>query len=223
MYMGRMRLAETSAKRAPKAGGKLRPNLGRKGIETRARILRVTKDLLETISPFDLTVAAIGKAANSVPGTFYVYFKDVADVFYALSVEASEDFDAMLNRHHEWFKDKASFLQDSHAFVTEFCETWDRHKHVLHYLILEADRGNSRFQELRTVTAVPVIKLFARVLRANQAELSKIDAQAEAVVLYCAVERLAASPSHFPADRPGPPQQELFHALARVIARHLGA
>lgn len=205
----------------PKAGGKLRPNLGRKGTETRARLLRATRDLLETTSPFDITVAAIVKSAKSVPGTLYVYFKDVADVFYTLSVEASEDFAKMLNRHSEWFNDKNSFYDDSYEFVTEFCNTWEQHRHVLHYLILEANRGNARFQELRTFSALPVIKLFARVIRTGQPSMSKVDAQAEAVVLYSAVERVAASPTDFPSDRPGPPQHELINALARVIARHL--
>lgn len=222
MYSGLVHSIQTSAARPSEPGGKPRPPLGRKGAETRARLLRATKDLLETTSPFDITVAAIVKATKSVPGTLYVYFKDVADVIYALSVEASEDFAKMLDRHGEWFNHKDMFLEDSYAFATEFCETWDRHKHVLHYQVLEADRGNRRFQELRTASALPVIKLFARVLRAEQPSMEKTDAQAEAVVLYCAVERVAATPSDFPADRPGPPQQELIKALARIIARHLG-
>ena len=46
-------------------------SLGRKGLETRARLLRATRDLLQTLSPLHLTVAAIAKAANTVQGTFY--------------------------------------------------------------------------------------------------------------------------------------------------------
>jgi hypothetical protein len=48
---------------------KARPSLTRKELATRARLLRVTPELLKTTSPFDLTVAAIAKAAKTVPGT----------------------------------------------------------------------------------------------------------------------------------------------------------
>ena len=96
--------------------------LGRKGAETRARLLAATRTLLETVSPFNLTVAAIAKAARTAPATLYVYFNDVQDVFYALSVEACQDFEAMTCNHPEWFTDPARIDADG-----EVCDQADCH------------------------------------------------------------------------------------------------
>lgn len=201
---------------------KVRANLGRKGAETRARLLQTTRQLLKTTSPFDLTVAAIAKAANTAPGTLYVYFRDVPDLFYELSIEATNDFARTPEEHFDWFGDPSRRLEDTYAFVTEFCMVWERHSHVLHYRNLEADRGNLRYQALRTASALPAIKQLSRALRVGNPEMTKNDAQADAVVLYGAVERVAASPSNFPSDRPGPSYENMIKALVRIISGHLG-
>lgn len=203
--------------------GRGRTTLGRKGIETRARLLRATRELLETVSPFNLTVAAIAKAAKTVPGTLYVYFDDVSAVFYELSVEASEDFRLMIEANSEWFSEPARVEADARAFVTEFNRVWDHHSHVLHYRNMESDRGNSRFMDLRIVSSATIINRLAAALMSVRPELKKVQARAEAVVLYSAVERIAGSRTSFPADRPGPPEAEITEAQVRIIARQLGA
>lgn len=201
---------------------KAAPVRGRKGTETRARLLAATRELLKTTSPFNLTVAAIAKAANTAPATLYVYFEDVQDVFYALSVDACRDFEEMTRNHTEWFDDLGRIESDAQQFVDEFNKVWDQHSHVLLYRNLESDRGNTRFQELRTTNALPIIdRLSVAAANANP-ELSKREAYAEAIVLYCSVERLAATQHQIPADRPRLPPEELSRAQARVIARHFG-
>ena len=54
--------------------------LGRKGMETRKRMMEAARRLLATRSPFDLTALLITREAKSAPATFYVYFDDVQDV-----------------------------------------------------------------------------------------------------------------------------------------------
>jgi len=203
--------------------GRGRATLGRKGIETRARLLRATRELLETVSPFNLTVAAIAKAAKTVPGTLYVYFDDVPAVFYELSAEASEDFQAMLESHGDWFTDPARVEDDARSFVAEYNRVWDRHSHVLHYRNMEADRGNERFLVLRMASAAPIINRLTNAIHAARPGQAKVQARAEAVVLYSAVERIAGTRVSFPSDRPGPPEAELTEAQVRIIARHLAA
>lgn len=202
--------------------GRGRANLGRKGIETRARLLRATRELLETVSPFNLTVAAIAKAAKTVPGTLYVYFDDVSSVFYELSVEASEDFQSMLEANAQWFTDRSQYVADARRFVAEFNRVWDAHAHVLHYRNMEADRGNERFMLLRLASSVPAINRLTDAIFSARPRLTKVQARAEAVVLYSAVERISASLMSLPADRPGPPTNELVDAQVRIIAAQLG-
>lgn len=198
-------------------------NLGRKGAETRARLLTATRGLLETISPFNLTVAAIAKAAKTAPATLYVYFDDVQDVFYALNVEAWEDFEAMTRNHPEWFADAARIDADAQQFVDEFNSVWDRHSHALQYRNLESDRGNTRFQELRTANALPLIDRLATAVKGARPGASTREAYADAVVLFSAVERLAATRHQFPSYRPQIPSEDLRTAQARVIASYLGS
>lgn len=195
--------------------------LGRKGIETRARLLEKTRELLEHVSPFNLTVAAITKAARTAAATFYVYFNDVQDVFYALSLDANREFEEMAGGHREWFAEPCNFVSDAQQFVDEFNAIWDRHRHALQYCNLESDRGNARFQDLRTANALPLIDRLAQAgKRANPAEKAR-DAYADAIVLLCSVERLAATRHQYPADRPHLPPDELSRAQARVIAQYL--
>ena len=73
---------------------------------------------------------------------------------------------------------------------------WSRHREVLRYRNLEADRGDPRFEELRMNTYIPFIERFAKlILTVNPAEggRKKSDAYAEATVLQAAMERLAST------------------------------
>lgn len=196
--------------------------LGRKGTETRARLLAATRTLLETLSPFSLTVAAIAKAANTSPPTLYVYFDDVQDVFYALSVEAQQEFRAMTDNHPEWFSDPERIAEDAQQFVDEFNRVWDRHHHALQYRNLESDRGNTRFLELRTANALPLIDRLAKAVKVARPGIGGREAYADAIVLFSGVERMAATRDLIPSDQPRLPPDELSAAQARVIARYLG-
>ena len=195
--------------------------LGRKGTETRARLLAATRTLLETLSPFNLTVAAIAKAAKTAPATLYVYFDDVQDVFYALNIEAQQDFEAMTGNHPEWFSDPARIEADAQQFVDEFNRVWDRHHHALQYRNLESDRGDTRFLELRTANALPLIDRLAHAVRVAKPGIANREAYADAIVLFSGVERMAATRHQIPANQPRLPADELSAAQARVIARSL--
>ena len=197
--------------------------LGRKGTETRARLLAATRQLLESVSPFNMTVAAIARAAKTAPATLYVYFEDVQDVIYALNLEAWEDFEAMTRNHPEWFADRSRLDSDAQQFVDEFNRVWDRHSHALQYRNLESDRGNLRFQDLRTANALPLIDRLATAVKSARPQASNREAYADAVVLFSAVERLAATRHQFPSERHRIPADELRNAQARVIASYLNS
>jgi len=194
--------------------------LGRKGRETRARLLAAARKLLETTSPLHLTAAAIAKEASAAPATLYVYFADVQDVLYALALETHEAFAQLSESHAEWFTDASRFESDAQALIAAYNAIYTAHASVLQYRSLEADRGNPRFVALQMTDAVPTIELLARAVRRNRPDLSKAEAFADAVVFQCAMERLASVRLQFPPDRPGPSSDELDRAQARIIARH---
>ncbi len=202
-------------------GGKAGAVLGRKGAQTRARLLAATRELLQAVSPFQLTVVAIAKAARTASATLYVYFDDVEDVLYELACEACADFKEMLDRHREWFSQPENIAQHAQEFIDQFNLVWDRHSHVLLYRNLEADRGNLRFLELRTTNAIVILERLTAAVRDARPSLSRVEAQSDAVVLFSAVERLAGTRQNYAAMRRSLPLDELRRAQARVIVAYL--
>ncbi len=195
--------------------------LGRKGTQTRARLLAATRALLQTVSPFQLTVVAIAKAAKTASATLYVYFDDVEHVLYELCGEACREFSEMLARHPGWFTERETIADNVQEFIDEYNQVWERHSDVLLYRNLEADRGNLRFLEVRTVTGMSIVHLLASAVRVARPGLTEVEAQADAIVLYSAVERLAGTRRNYVAMRRALPFDELLKAQARVIIGHL--
>jgi AcrR family transcriptional regulator len=168
--------------------------LGRKGLETRQRLMSATRRLLYTHPLVDITAVAIAKAASTSSASFYMYFDDVQDVLYALSLDAGEEM-AEVGRllDHPW--DPARYEEEALRITEAMNQVWSRHREVLRYRNLEADRGDPRFEELRMNTYIPFIERFAKLILAVNPAMGgrkKGDAYAEATVLHAAMERLAA-------------------------------
>jgi AcrR family transcriptional regulator len=168
--------------------------LGRKGLETRQRLMFSTRRLLFTHPLPDITAVAIAKAANTSSASFYMYFDDVQDVLYALSLEAGEEMTEVANLLEQpW--DYEHSEEAALRIIESLNQVWSRHREVLRYRNLEADRGDPRFEELRMNTYIPFIERFAKLILAVNPAMGgrkKGDAYAEATVLHAAMERLAA-------------------------------
>jgi len=195
--------------------------LGRKGQETRRRLMTATRRLLCTSSPVDLTAVAIAKAAGTSSASFYMYFDDVQDVLYALSLLAAEDMGQVIGFFDQgWNVDDLE--SEALRLVEAFNDVWSRHREVLRYRNLEADRGDMRFEQLRMDTYVPFIEKFAqRILSINPVGGGRRrgDAYAEATVLHAAMERLAAT-DPVVMER-GLGAKRMNAATARVIVKTL--
>src|SRR5438445_13846057 len=61
--------------------------LGRRGAQTRRRLLDATAHLLETHGIRDLRVVDIARSVGTSPATFYQYFRDVEDAVLVLAGE----------------------------------------------------------------------------------------------------------------------------------------
>jgi AcrR family transcriptional regulator len=168
--------------------------LGRKGLETRQRLMFASRRLLYTHPLPDITAVAISKAANTSSASFYMYFDDVQDVLYALSLEAGEEM-AEVAKLLERPWDHTRSEEEALRIIESLNQVWSRHREVLRYRNLEADRGDPRFEELRMNTYIPFIERFAKLILAVNPAMGgrkKGDAYAEATVLHAAMERLAA-------------------------------
>ncbi len=195
--------------------------IGRKGMETRQRLMEGARRLLAGASPFELTAVSISKEAGVRPATFYVYFDDVQDVLFALSRAAGLEFVTLLQDEH-LFDEPDKLESDAHRFIALFNGAWDRHSPILLYRNLEADRGDLRFYDLRIESALPIVETLAFAIArtwppGHPADL--VESHAEAVVLFAAIERMAATTHQNTGARDIAAQ--LLRAQANVMVRLL--
>ena len=147
--------------------------LGKRGTETRRRLLDATALLLETHGIRDLRVVDIARAIGSSPATFYQYFRDVEEAVLALAAEVGDEIvplAKLLDR--SW--DGEAGLRAARELVAGFIDYWDRHRAVLRTRNLAAQEGDVRFREVRNRTLGEFTNRFTAKI-AESRELGRID------------------------------------------------
>ena len=192
--------------------------LGPKGHATRKRLMDAAERLLKTHSPVELTAVSVAKEAGTSSATFYMYFDDIKDVLFALAELAGKDMERTLaTLDKPWPSDKleAKALE----FVEKFYAVWHKHREVLRFRNLEADRGDPAFDKLRMDAYLPELTFYVnRILESvgEQGRISRGDAYSLASVLHAAMEKLAAlNPTLI---HQGVGLKRLKSAQARIIA-----
>lgn len=196
-------------------------SLGNKGNKTRSLLMATARQMLDTNSPLSLSAAAISKEAGTSPPTFYVYFENVEDILWALCEEISQDVSHLFD-DEKFLRVGERLEDDALAFVRGYCAIWAEHGPLLLYRNMEADRGNKRFNQLVLRIALPILEgITKRIVEAAPADkpISRADANAEAVVLVSAIDRIAAALHLWPEDSLMP--EVLLRAEARVLTRML--
>jgi AcrR family transcriptional regulator len=197
--------------------------LGQKGRATRRRLMDVTRRLLKTQSPMEITAVSIAQEAETSSATFYMYFDDVKDIMFALSQAAAEEMAIVHSVVDEPWDPSVVEVAHARRVVEAFDSVWDKHREVLRYRNLEADRGDPRFEQLRIAYYMPLIERLAdRILAAYPPgkRPRKGDAYAEASVIHAALEGIAATDPKV-VER-GLGVKRMQDARARIIAHVLG-
>jgi len=195
--------------------------MGRKGKDTRRLLMATTRELLNTKSPLELSASTISRGAGTSPATFYVYFENVEDILWALCEEISEDMSHLFD-DDTLLRVPERLEEDALGFVRAYCDVWASHGPLLLYRNMEADRGNKRFNQLVLRIGLPIlVALTDRIVEAAppDAPINRSDANAEAVVLFSAIDRIAAALHLWPEDSLMP--DVLLRAEARVLTRML--
>lgn len=201
----------------PLVSNKIGQRLGRRGRLTRDRFLDAARVLLATTSPIDLTAAAISKAAGSSPATFYVYFDDVRELLLALSAAAPARVEALFPREDALLVDDR-LQADVAVMIAAVNAAWDLNAPILLFRNLEADRGDTRFDTLRTAQARPMLdRIAAAIARRRGPDHDPMAAEAAASVLVAAIERIAVRTHRSIED--GVPFTHLSSALNDFVIR----
>lgn len=163
--------------------------LGRKGRETRERIVRAAVEVLceEGDEPF--TLGAVARQASLGMSSLYNYFTDLSELMVAVlepvTASASDTYIAELaNRWPD------SELDDRCAdFWRDFAWFWSRNAAVLLQRNRMSDAGDERMLTCRVKAGLPLMDGIARQLRSGEAGIPSEEELAMANVLVTMMER----------------------------------
>lgn len=163
--------------------------MGRKGRETRRRIMDVTLALLQGSSYKDLTVLDVVYEAEVSNATFYIYFEDIEDVLFACVQEAALNMDDILELlAADW--NRRNLRDKVREFVESYNQLWEKHRVELRLRNLEADQGNPRFLNYRIESTRRIYEALGRKI----AELNPAQRNPDsvAIVIFAALDIIAA-------------------------------
>ena len=186
--------------------------LGRRGAETRQRLLDATAQLLEDNGLRELKVVDIARAVGLSPASFYQYFGDVEAAVLALSAAVGEET-ASLSRllGQDW--NGADGLDCARQLVEVFIANWDTHRAVLRTRNLAAQEGDERFRSVRNAALRPLTEgIGAKVATRVDSGLAPYAAAAAMVSM---LERMAAF--HADLGAYGTSRADVVETTARIL------
>jgi AcrR family transcriptional regulator len=162
--------------------------MGRKGTETRERLIRATTELLEKRPLRDVVVSDIAILAGTSSSSFYIYFADVSSAALAAAQgleQITPDMEALLGA--AWTpadaQDKAGALVESYVNFSS------QHHAILRIRNLSADEGDKRFEDVRHRAVSRIHELLeSRIVAAKNG----LDPSSGASAVLALMERIAA-------------------------------
>lgn len=176
-----------------KAGQKL----GRKGLETRAKILAAMQQLLASAPHERLTPSSIARCAGLASQSFYLYFEDIKEVLLALCEETVAEVPPIV----ALFQQAAASGDeaDMAAFIRAHYEFSRRHLALFTLRNYYSDNGERPFYTVRSRCSVPILQEIAKVIAAR-GNISDVRATARAVVIIAGLDRMSSRPDLSDAD-----------------------
>lgn len=150
-----------TAAQSPISHNQIGQKLGRKGQETRERIISAMLRLLADPDGPPVTVSGVAKEAQVRPPNVYLYFPDMGELVLAALMRVMDTAEeAYLARLRQPWPDDAlhasclAFLRAHYAF-------WQKHARLLHMRNAMADDGDLRVLRYRNDVTKPLIELLA--------------------------------------------------------------
>ena len=178
-------VGKTRRKRAQNLYGQ---SMGRKGTQTRERLIRATTELLEKRPLRDVVVSDIATLAGTSSSSFYIYFADVTSAALAAAQgveQLTPEIEALLGS--SWTRADAQDKAD--ALVESYVNFSSQHHAILRIRNLSADEGDKRFEDVRHRAVSRIHELLeARIAAAKNG----LDPSSGASAVLALMERIAA-------------------------------
>jgi len=190
--------------------------IGRKGAETRARLMKATENLLEKRSFMELNVADIAAMAGTSSSAFYVYFDDVNEAVLAVAEtirQLTPEMEELLGS--PWSAEDAS--AKALSLVKAYVAFWQEHHAILRIRNLAADEGDKRFEEVRHASVEQLHELLKE--RVEEAD-NGLDPSSGASAVLVLIERVAAI-VRLPLRRRHSSRSQLIQSAAFMVAHAL--
>jgi AcrR family transcriptional regulator len=198
--------------------------LGRKGAETRERLIAAVATLIESTPVRELRITDITRQAAAAPSSFYRYFETVDDVLLAAIADRAPMAPALIDLVRlPW--PLGSIRARSTDFAAAFLLYWEEHFALLHVRNLAADEGDHRFMKLRWSAISPLFSELAGKVAQGQRDgriATDVDPAALAGALMSSLERMAAGARQEARTRTDFPREALAVAAGYLIATALG-
>jgi AcrR family transcriptional regulator len=163
--------------------------LGRKGAETRERILTATRELLAENPDAVISLSAVARQTPIGMTALYNYFADLTELLLTVLEPVLADADAgYLAELREPWPD-ASLYDHCLRLVTEFHRFWQQHARLLHLRDAMAAQGDKRMMQQRVHLSMQTIELLVRQMGQDPEDVYG-PAIGMATALYAGLERV---------------------------------
>lgn len=194
--------------------------LGRKGRDTRDRIVAATQALIARPEPVPVTLSAVAREASLGMTTLYLYFSDLTELLLAVlePVMATAE-DAYLDKiRTRWPDDQLA--DRCYGFMTAYHDFWARHSRILHLRNAMADQNDRRMMLHRVDAATALIQLVVEQMGTDPGE-TQSPAFDMATVLMTGVERVVTMSTGTDMSdiviRSRPKASQRMQAVARLM------
>ncbi|WP_298288818.1 TetR/AcrR family transcriptional regulator [Novosphingobium sp.] len=162
--------------------------LGRKGQETRERILSAALQLLEEPDGPPVTLSSVARAASMRLTNLYLYFPDFGELLLAVLGRVMDDGDAafMNQLKVRWPDDRLG--EATLAFISAHFGFWKRHARLLHLRNALSDSEPKILQYRQNATR-PIIEFLVKQMDGGDSE--NFSCTSLAVVALTGFERIA--------------------------------
>ncbi|MET0363939.1 MAG: TetR/AcrR family transcriptional regulator [Sphingobium sp.] len=194
--------------------------LGRKGRDTRDRIITAAQGLLARGNAVPMTLSAVAREASLGMTTLYLYFSDLTELLLAVlePVMATAE-DAYLGAiRTRWDDDRLG--EQCYEFMLHYHAFWAKHTQILHLRNAMADQHDRRMLLHRVEAATDLINLVVRQMDGDPDD-TQSPAFDMATVLMTGVERVVTMSTSTDVQdvivRSRPTVTQRMYAVARLM------
>jgi AcrR family transcriptional regulator len=212
--------AKPAADQAPLSHNLLGQRLGRKGRDTRERILAATGRLLAAPDTV-ISLSGVAREASLGMTSLYLYFSDLTELLIAAlePIMASAEDSYIARLRVRW--PDTDLGSHCTAFVRAYEAFWQRHTRILHLRNSIADADDKRMRLHRIEASAPVARLLVLQMDGDSSVYDS-NASCMATVLLTGIERLItittdAQFPYVPLEKPAAHIDNLLQAEARLL------